>query len=361
MIKSAPPIAVGVLLVAGCSGPGGAAGSDDGVDDAQMLAEAQAQALGETAPIEIAISDAMGATALSPAEWEVHLENLARRAHELTATCMAEQGFEYLPPHPSQRGWVNPILDPNIDFRPWDREWVAVHGFGNDLRLPFFTSQNRPEALDTNAASRARMSPAEEEAWWLALYGDPATMAFLEDGTIDHDSPWGDQGCAIWAWQNAGAEDDRPSLYDLPEFLALRSLVDEHQTAWLNSDQERDYTIDWLECMADHGVALMVSADVDPVPIRRPLDAQGAAGQLYFGFWDEWDWESGEDPLASAAFRELHAQEIAIALADFDCRAATDFDARERAARFAAEEAFIEAHHQDFEALRLAVESGRVP
>ena len=112
--------------------------------------------------------------------------------------------------------------------------------------------------------------------------------------------------------------------------------------------------------MADHGLTHIESAHRRE-PIRNAEDAQIAASELYWEFWENWDWESGEDPLESTAFRELHAQEIVIALADFDCRVATDFDARERAARFADEEAFVEAHQQEFEALRLAVESGRVP
>ena len=188
-----------------CSGTPGDAGEPDGVvpgevDDAQMLAAAQARALGVDSPINVAWNDAVGAGALDPSELMARFENEARRVEELTAQCMAEQGFEYLPRAPSQRGRTNPIFDPDLDFRPWDRDWVAIHGFGNDLRLPLFGAGEAPDALDPNAAVRAHMSEAEEEAWWLALHGDPATVQRHEDGSLDDHSPWAEMGCVAWAW-----------------------------------------------------------------------------------------------------------------------------------------------------------------
>jgi len=52
----------------------------------------------------------------------------------------------------------------------------------------------------------------------------------------------------------------------------------------------------------------------------------------------------------------LRERELEIALADFDCRVASDFSARQEARRIEIETQFVDDHHAALTALRAAAE-----
>ena len=257
-------------------------------------------------------------------------EEAFRRNHEervimedFVAQCMREQGFEYIPfPGPGEyhaSGLSN--------FRWDDRDWVAQYGFGI-VNSPSHTSggagapADPPELVDPNLEYGNNLPQAERDAWHFALDGGTGPDRVL--------------GCRDKARELIATD----TLHDL-------MWADEFQPLWLagGAMQEKFYSEitpaqrDWANCMADAGfptLELQSEAGNLVIPELQRLEGLGL-------------------PANAPEFAALADQEVNLALADFDCRAATNFDDRQFDWQVELETQFMDDHHAEIEALKDAV------
>jgi hypothetical protein len=115
-------------------------------------------------------------------------DDLSRRREEeqLIADCMRAEGFEYVPYVVDPSDWDQPFEDA---YALPPAEFTARYGYGiSTIRADI----DRPE--DPNEAIREAMSPAELEAYWVAMHGDGAGGYELSAG--ESPPPLAQSGCA---------------------------------------------------------------------------------------------------------------------------------------------------------------------
>jgi hypothetical protein len=105
----------------------------------------------------------------------------------------------------------------------------------------------------------------------------------------------------------------------------------------------------WAACMADAGYPSLVAQG----------DARAAFWQKYYAFLLTWDTSSGLELTAGAEYRGLAEQEVTIALADLDCREATNYRAEYRRLQIAAEARFVADHRTELEAFKRAAQQAQ--
>jgi len=108
---------------------------------------------------------------------------------------------------------------------------------------------------------------------------------------------------------------------------------------------------------------------------RNPRHVDRALFDEFLGIQDadptldllaEWDWEAEPDgpPPFERDTASLREREMALALADIDCREALDFDARQREIVLVLEQEFVDRNRDELEAWASAAEAlraGRTP
>ncbi len=159
-------------------------------------------------------------------ESQAEYEAQARAVEQQVAACMAEEGFEYTPVDQSQ--FMSFETDQDIPY--FSDEWVEKYGFGittqrfsqsmlNDELVGYDDSMGaatEAEAIeDPNSAYVESLSPAEQEAYYAALYGDQPE--FDENATEEEmNEAYEDfvpTGCQNTAW-----EEQNPSQTFYQEF-----------------------------------------------------------------------------------------------------------------------------------------------
>jgi len=265
------------------------------------------------------------------------------------AQCMRDAGFEYTP---FPEGTTFRFGDAE-NWQPEDREWVAQHGFG------MFFEGTRPDSMvtsltidgDPNRAHQESLSAAEAKAWQEALEGrwadfNDGTFVFEDGTTMDFDE-WMEyrstNSCRGRAW-SATQENSPVALAQTEEFAplfdAINQLRDVQRATATDADRE------WSICMANAGHP----------DLGTQWDAQNLVQERSSAFWDDWTWEERGHPDRDPEMIAIRELEIELALADFDCRAETDFDARQAAHRLELETQFVNDHRAALEALRAAAE-----
>lgn len=251
----------------------------------------------------------------------------ALRQEEIVAACMAEQGFEYVP-DTSGYQYVDPAA---IDPPPGSRAFADQFGYG------FAAAPAEMRATSSgagpNEAVTAAMSPEEYEAYTRALWGDDAVDG--ASGGVElggcvreaRDQVWGDRETDH---VRAGLED---------EIARIDAEVAPTDPPVMAAAAE------WSECMADAGHP----------GYAAPPDAEQAAWDAWIAFNDAIaaDPELGVvDPDGGGPVGEtaLAAQEASLATADWDCRAAADYDAVWSAARDRLQQEYVDAHRAELDA-----------
>lgn len=276
-------------------------------------------------------------------------ENIIRR-EELIAQCMLAAGWDYWP-QPQNHTFTLPVEG---EWRPDDEDWVAQHGFGMfsnltpprgqatqwflaDLNMDFIQTLTEDGFLEYQRALHGRrvidhvrgieLVTTEE---WIEIHANP---------TLEN------VGCQGWAEAEVARETDE--LATTGQFAALVNELANWQHSFENTVSEADR--DWARCMTVAGYP----------DFARQADARLFIATQASDIATTWDFETdGPDPTRSPQMDALREQEIAIALADLDCRIAVDFRARQIAHRITAESEFYNDHITEFQALRAAVELG---
>lgn len=307
-----------VLLLAGCTG------TDAGASDEKV------------SPLSEYFIALSGGD-LSPEEQEAKYAAEDKQREELMAQCMQDEGFEYVPVPTASVSF-----DTGEEWKPDDREFVSQWGYGA-IEYPGANEQPDPEEMttDPNADYVGSLSESEQNAFYEALYGpSPSEEELSEDGSYEYN--WQTAGCSGWASHEISGDDPLQSDEFADVMDAINTFYED--TASLPEIAELDRA--WSACMDGAGY---------PGFATQP-DAQNSFYDELNTLYDESTSDTGVD---QAKLDALHEREVELALADLDCREDLDYRAKYDKAQFAAEEAFIEDHKAELDAMKAAAEQAR--
>jgi hypothetical protein len=290
---------------------------------------------------------------LTSDELSAHDAETTRQFREMMSNCMAEQGFEL----DTEGFWAGVRGDrmeviEDAAFR-LTREFAATHGFNlaNPWIPPAAPAAAPPPFIDQTAG----MSDAEREAFNLALHGDPTDRVFdltNPDGWKD----WGCQGLWMRAQGAFGTQNEFQALEE--EVNNLRFAVDgDPEMAAVNSQ--------WSSCMAGQGF----SGWNNPDGLRQAMwiEYEGNFAPDWDTRMDEiegWDWDTypegpeflREDPEDTRPFLE---RELALAVADWDCRVEVRFEQIRRSVELRVQQEFVARLGPELEAWAQYAEARR--
>jgi hypothetical protein len=154
--RSSVLIALAILAIGACGESGLASQPEDG------------QPYGE--PAETPLRHLLGGDPTATTE---RFRRQAQRQQELIATCMARQGFEYVPVEPPRASPSGAASKDPLTRR----QYVERYGFGISTKLsaptPPSGSATTTTLDDPNPNIFSRLSPTAREAYDRALYGQP--------------------------------------------------------------------------------------------------------------------------------------------------------------------------------------------
>lgn len=310
-----------VLLLSACSGPTETASTP-----------------GES-PLSPYLTAIYGGGVGDEKEQQARFDEQEKKRQSVIAQCMTEQGFEYTPDAPSS----TIAFSTGEEWKPDEREWVAQYGYGITHRPGADEPAPENTYVDPNADYLATLSESERAAFSEALYGAaPSETELPSDEIPEYD--WTKAGCSGRAEHEVSGEDPLQG----EEF---RPLMDALAALWSDTSRWPGMTTvdtEWAQCMDDAGYP----------GLQKQSDASASISDAYDAAWSQTDSSSAHEIDAEAASR-LSKTEIDTALADFDCRAKTDYQARALKAQFSAEEAFIVDHKADLEAAKAAAAQAR--
>ena len=307
-----------VLALTACSAP-------DGGDAPQ-----------ETSPLTEYLGALYGGEQ-SPEQQQEEFAEHERAREDLVAACMKEQGFDYTP-NPQSGAFLS---SGSGEWEPEDREWVAQYGYG----VVDYPGRDEPveadeEYVDLNADYTAGLSESERAAYEEALSGPPVTEdQAAEDGSYEYD--WAASGCYGSAQHELDSRDPVRSSAHEPLMDALNEFYSSLQTA----PELADLNAAWSSCMTEAGhPGFAVQYDA-----QSSVDAEVNAFR-----------EASDEPIEDSdpELETLGEKEIALALADLDCREKTDYRAEQKKVQDELERRFIADHEAELNALKADAEQG---
>ena len=295
---------------------------------------------------------------------ELSEADLARleRSEEITAACMAEQGFDYVPTDwraraGAEAGGAAVGTDDPIAF-------AAEYGYGvfTTEALAAQLGDPGPAAGDPNAEQLAAMSSAEEQAWYLALWGPGQGEEYFA-GEEPYD--WTKYGCGGRAAHETGTDD--VAVFDDSAWQDLRDQIAVLEETVLTHPDLADTQAAWIACMEDAGHPGYTTIN-DPMAelMRRAEAIWTEAGQGVQLDLSTDDYLTDPAYLAQQAeiaerSAEMVEMETALAVADHTCRAETGYEERAAQVWFALQEEFYAAHRADLDAWLAAFEEFHAP
>lgn len=256
-----------------------------------------------------------------------------RRQEEAIASCMAGEGFDYVPVDYAAWAEGYEVDDPDLKYatRPWVERW----GFGFSTVLQPAEPGGPvtiPRFVDDNVEYREGLSESELTAYFAAL----------DEAQSDADDTHG--GC------RGRAEQEFPITSPTWQTAQYSELIAGIGTMWeqlRRSPERQELDAEWAACMADLGHPEQRDRDERAAAIEGPLNAVYADADPATG-------EVDADQLGL-----VQQQEIELAIADFDCEERTDYDQRYLRLQFAAEERFIGDNRTAIDELIAAYEQGQ--
>ncbi|MFT4218083.1 MAG: hypothetical protein QM619_13005 [Micropruina sp.] len=266
--------------------------------------------------------------------WHEAAEPVNDRQQKLVAECMRRAGFVYHP-IPLARRQTEPVSGDAL-MVPWLaglRDAVAGHGYGGPPSRSS-ADDTATEAERLNAEYVAGLSASAQRAYNLALSG--------RDGYDESSSP----SCVQAAETESGETvesaykvDD--SWFETPAtslnalfavYLDTSGQGGTYAAGSLHADSRLlDLNEEWARCMTSAG--MLADAPLTQVKSLGPLLSWVIATRA--------PKRSGNDP----------KQSLALAMADFDCRAATDYVTRFTQIQFDVERQWVEAHRAELDLL----------
>jgi|GEM_PF-1420725 len=269
---------------------------------------------------------------------------------EVIAQCMAREGFEYWPD------------DTRIDASPTDPgdalSLAAEVGYGivvDYAELDPFGGGANTTSPNPNDLYISMMSPAQHEAYDLALYG-PIWSEISVAAARGEDVPFdwrraGCEGAATHALEVARGDQPAASAAATPydDLLAAMESIPaqiEQEPAW-------SHVLDrWSACMSRAGI-VVTSWDEAVTQIMSEYDAMIAAAQPEVVSTDETVWVDADrsglpDRIEYEGLRE---KERRTASADLECRAEVDVEQSRADIQLALERQFLDEHRDELDAM----------
>lgn len=299
-----------------------------------------------------------------------------RQVQDLITTCMRAEGFEYRP-------FVPPMAASTISTGPqWGtREFAEKYGYGMSTDpYPQPSPDNQP--VDPNQAIVDAMTDSEREAYYAALQGapmmaesssvasapatDPSAAPTVETTTPAADETsaaqpvemadtgcWGKASEQVWGngFQRSGEFDDLQNR--------MSQLWDQGQKdPAVVEAQDR-----WSTCMADAGHPGLATVDAaqqsindrvnqlyESLPHPDPSELQTASPTA--------DIVTGNPVTAAPGYQQLQTDEIALAVADFDCRDKAGYQKTFDEANQRLQQQFVDDNRAELERFRDAMNGG---
>ncbi|MFV0427408.1 MAG: hypothetical protein ACK5KU_10295 [Beutenbergiaceae bacterium] len=327
MARSAVLLAVGALALAGCN-------SDDGGGE---------ELTWEDSPLNQAFEGLSGVGEQSSEEWEAEYEDQQRRIEELIATCMADQGFEYIPMNYADMGIDTSDLDGEFD--PASREYAEQYGYGITTMDEIVGSDPAQEPEDPNQAIYDAMSDSEQAAYEAALYGDFDVSAAMDMDDDEFEMPDASQtGCTGQAEAAVrGTAEEEATVDNLsqdPRFAEFFEAEELFYTTAENDPSFDELEAEWSSCMAEAGYDGFANSNAAADSIFEEMNA----------LWDATGDEEGVEP-DEAEMARLREIEITLAVADWDCSDQIDLQQRRMAIQFELEQAFVDEWQEEIDTL----------
>lgn len=254
------------------------------------------------------------------------------RLEELIATCMTKEGFDYIPDTELSHFSITED-DPN-DPQEGTLEFAQQYGYGIMDSPQRYAIEAQAKAwkehVDPNQEYIDSLSASEQNAYIETLYG--AGVASSEQDPDENNNAFGCQG---WATKQIQSE-KKPSAWDDPDFAEFLNTGEELYREALATPEGQSLDGEWSDCMADAGFP--------DIPSRADaLEKINQAQMELFG-------NSGKQP-EEALVKELQATEIEQAVADWNCAASINYDERFEQIHFDVQQAFVDAHKEQLDAL----------
>lgn len=243
-----------------------------------------------------------------------------REVEALVASCMAAEGFDYVPVDQTPPEQVTTYMDGY-----GTADWVAEHGYGA------FPTDDETAQIDTQIASEdpngeyvATLSDGEAGAYYEALNGPPAGLdarTGAKEEVQEYD--WQNAGCLGRAQHEVRGDDPTQSARFAPLIAAMNALEQDQ----LGDPAMAPIDAEWSDCMA--------AAGFSGLPTK-----QSAADAVFAQSSEYWAAGATDEPAEDvrAGWREY---EVRVAVADFDCAESVGFAAKALAVQVARETQFI--------------------
>ncbi len=305
-----------VVLLSGCSGGGSGPDGTGGPGEADAtlgpLGEYYQKVLGE--------------------QDQESFDDQQRRAEEIVAACMAEEGFEYIPVE--NNGMV--VQVGGDDGPAWDSvEFAEQFGYGATTYedMPGYSSGE--EYVDPNQDYVEAMSESERDAYYEALYGPPQE-APSDDATAE---------AVEWDWTTAGCQGkgqhESSVANQAMEDESFKVIMEELNHLYEGvADDPRlaDIDSEWAACMSEAGYTF-----------ATPSEAQQSIYDAMNELWEQASADGANEP-DEAAMAELRTTEIATAVADRTCQIEVKYTERQQAIYFEMEQRIVDAHRAELDA-----------
>lgn len=280
---------------------------------------------------------------------------------EITAECMAEEGFDYTPVDYSQSGGAVASTDDGIEEEWGTLEFAKKWGYGSTTN-PYGEATEEPvetedEWIDPNQEYVESMSESEQNAYYTALYGEQWNAEYTEEMESEE---------YVWDWTTAGCSGlaqnevygDTSGTTD-GEFADLEA---ELQTMWesISSDPRlAEVAADWATCMASAGYPGL--ADV--------TDAENLIYDQVNALWedayadvpadaDEEEWSAIEESIQED-LDAITPEEIKTATADYTCRDEVAYTRTQSDVNIALQQEFYDLHKEELIAWAEAMSDGK--
>lgn len=263
---------------------------------------------------------------------------MQQEQEELTATCMADEGFDYVPVDNSQYSGMT-----SADGEEYGTEkWVAENGYGMTQSPEQIAAQQEQsqEFVDPNQDYVMTLSESEQAAYYEVLSGvQPTEEQLGEDGSYEYN--WETSGCQGFASHEVN-EDAPYSQEDYkPLFDAMSALYEDAQS----SPEVAKLDSEWAACMADAGYA----------SFNKKADAQESIMTETSALYEE---QSGTG-LDEQVLADMREKELALAMVDFTCAEEVDYTDESMKVQFELEDQFIADHKAELDALIADSEQGK--
>jgi hypothetical protein len=278
---------------------------------------------------------------------------------ELTAQCMAEQGFDYTPvDYSSMNG-----SSAGGDFEEPEEEWGTIEfakkwGYGATTNpwgggaapLP---SEDGEAWVDPNQEYIEGMSETEQTAYYAALYGEQPEMT--EEEMESYEWSWEDSGCSGWA-QHEIYGDTMGGSSD-GEFADLE---EEMSRMWESSSSDprmAEIEAEWAACMSDAGYPNLAKVGDAETLIYDQTNV------IYEDAYSDMGEDSTEEDYQAVeasiqeALAAITAEEIETATADFTCREEVKYTQTQQEINLEYQQEFYDAHKDELEAYAESMKS----